>query len=127
MYNARLPLRLAGIFAGGDSAQEFFFPSKTVRAFIVNALHEGLKTNQPFRINFDKDISVIIKINRDGSIAANFIPGDKAVEEYLKMNISTLRQRFDEQELSYSDLSYSRSRREQEQENKRKDKESSHE
>ena len=41
MYNARLPLRLAGIFAGGDSAQEFFFPSKTVRAFIVNALREG--------------------------------------------------------------------------------------
>lgn len=98
-----------------------------VSATLMNALHEGLKTNQPFRINFDKDISVIIKINRDGSIAANFIPGDKAVEEYLKMNISTLRQRFDEQELSYSDLSYSRSRREQEQENKRKDKESSHE
>ena len=98
-----------------------------VSATLMNALHEGLKTNQPFRINFDKDISVIIKINKDGSIAANFIPGDKAVEEYLKMNISTLRQRFDEQELSYSDLSYSRSRRDQEQENKRKNKENSHE
>ena len=40
---------------------------------------------------------------------------------------STLKQRFDEQELSYSDLSYSRSRRDQEQENKRKNKENSHE
>ncbi len=99
-----------------------------VSATLMNALNEGLKTNQPFRINFDKDISVIIKINKDGSIAANFIPGDKAVEEYLKMNISTLRQRFDDQELSYSELSYSSSRREQEQENnKRKNKENSHE
>lgn len=99
-----------------------------VSATLMNALHEGMKTNQPFRIDFDKDISVIIKINKDGSIAANFIPGDKAVEEYLKNNLSSLKQRFDEQELSYTDLSYSRSRREQQQEeNKRKNKENGNE
>lgn len=98
-----------------------------VSATLMNALSEGLKTNQPFRINFDKDISVIIKINKDGTIAANFIPGDKAVEEYLKMNISTLRQRFDQQELPYSDLSYSRSKREQQEGNRRNNKENDHE
>lgn len=98
-----------------------------VSATLMNALSEGLKTNQPFRINFDKDISVIIKINKDGTIAANFIPGDKAVEEYLKMNISTLRQRFDQQELPYSDLSYSRSKRDQQEGNRRNNKENDHE
>lgn len=99
-----------------------------VSATLMNALHEGMKTNQPFRIDFDKDISVIIKINKDGSIAANFIPGDKAVEEYLKNNLSSLKQRFDEQELSYTDLSYSRSKRDQQQEeNKRKNKENGNE
>ena len=72
-----------------------------------------MKTNQPFRIDFDKDVSVIIKVNKDGSIAANFIPGDKAVEQYLRNNISFLRQRFDEQNLSYSQLSYSNSRQQQ--------------
>lgn len=100
-----------------------------VSATLMKALHESVKTNQPFRIDFDKDISVIIKVNKDGSIAANFIPGDKAVEEYLKMNISSLKQRFEQEDISYSDLSYSRSKQQQEQQenNKRKNKENGHE
>ena len=86
---------------------------------MMNLLSESIKTNQPFRIDFDKDISVIIKVNRDGSIMANFIPGDKAVEEYLKNNIGFLKQRFDEENLSYSQLSYSK-HKQQEQQNKNK-------
>lgn len=97
-----------------------------VSATLMNALHEAVKTNQPFRINFDKDVSVIIKVDKDGALSATFIPGDKAVEEYLKQNISFLRQRFDEQELSYKDLSYSRQKQNQEQ-NRRNNKENDHE
>ena len=87
----------------------------------MDKLAESMKTNKPFRIDFDKDVSVIIKVNKDGSLAANFIPGDKAVEQYLRNNISFLRQRFDEQNLSYSQLSYSNSRQQQQQ--RRQDKE----
>ena len=83
--------------------------SVQVSSVLMEKLAESINTNRPFRIDFDKDVSVIIKVNRDGSIAANFIPGDKAVEEYLRNNISTLRQRFDDEELSYSQLSYSSS------------------
>ena len=97
-----------------------------VSATLMNALNEAVKTNQPFRINFDKDVSVIIKVDKDGAVSATFIPGDKAVEEYLKQNISFLRQRFDEQELSYRDLSYSRQKQNQEQ-NRRNNKENDHE
>ncbi len=91
-----------------------------VSATMMNLLSDSLKTNQPFRIDFDKDVSVIIKVNKDGSIMANFIPGDKAVEEYLKNNIGYLRQRFDEQNLSYSQLSYSKHKQQQEQQNQNK-------
>lgn len=91
-----------------------------VSAIMMNMLSESLKTNQPFRIDFDKDISVILKVNKDGSIMANFIPGDKAVEEYLKNNIGFLRQRFDDQNLSYSQLSYSKHKQQQEQQSKNK-------
>ena len=76
----------------------------------MNKLADSMKNNQAFRIDFDKDVSVIIKVNKDGSLMANFIPGDKAVEQYLKNNIASLRQRFDEQNLQYSQLSYSNSR-----------------
>ena len=91
-----------------------------VSSVLMEKLSESMKTNQPFRIDFDKDVSVIIKVNKDGSLAANFIPGDKAVEQYLRNNISSLRQRFEEQNLPYSDLSYSNSRRQQQERRRNK-------
>ena len=93
-----------------------------VSSVLMEKLSESLKTNQPFRIDFDKDVSVIIKVNKDGSLAANFIPGDKAVEQYLRNNIASLRQRFDEQDLSYTQLSYSNSRQQQQQKRQNKEK-----
>lgn len=100
--------------------------SANVSSVLMDKLNEAMKTNQPFRIDFDKDVSVIIKVGKDGSITANFIPGDKAVEQYLKNNISFLKQRFDEENLSYTELSYSHEKNQQEQE-KRKNKENDHE
>ena len=97
-----------------------------VSSVLMDKLAESMKTSQPFRIDFDKDVSVIIKVNKDGSLAANFIPGDKAVEQYLRNNISSLRQRFDEQNLPYSELSYSNQNRQQ-QERRRNNKENGNE
>lgn len=93
--------------------------SVQVSSVLMEKLAESLKTNQPFRIDFDKDVSVIIKVNKDGSLMANFIPGDKAVEQYLKNNIASLKQRFDEENLSYSELSYSNSREQKQQRRKK--------
>ena len=93
-----------------------------VSSVLMDKLAESMRTNQPFRIDFDKDVSVIIKVNKDGSLAANFIPGDKAVEQYLRNNIASLRQRFDEQDLSYTQLSYSNSRQQQQQKRQNKEK-----
>jgi hypothetical protein len=90
-----------------------------VSSVLMEKLSESLKTNKPFRIDFDKDVSVIIRVNKDGSLAANFIPGDKAVEQYLKNNIASLRQRFDEENLSYSELTYSNSKNGQQQRRKK--------
>ena len=103
--------------------------SKNVKisATLMNAISEAAKTNQPMRIDFDKDVSIIIKIDKDGAINAKFIPGDKAVEEYLKQNISALRQRFDEQELNYRDLSYSNRQKQNQEHNRKNNKERDHE
>lgn len=93
--------------------------SVKVSSVLMEKLAESMKTNQPFRIDFDKDVSVIIKVNKDGSLSANFIPGDKAVEQYLRNNISFLKQRFDDENLRYSELSYSNSRNQQQQRRKK--------
>jgi len=74
---------------------------------LLNAINTAKETNQPLRIDFDQNVAVILRINKEGVVSANFIPGDKAVEQYLKNNISNLRATFEEQDLPYSDLSYS--------------------
>lgn len=80
-------------------------------AALIEALKESSKNHQAFRVDFDKDISVILQVDRGGKINANFIPGDVAVENYLRNNIQSLRQRFTEENIAYGDLSYSQSRR----------------
>lgn len=82
---------------------------------LLDALSQARENNQPLRIDFDQNISVILRVGRDGAISAQFIPGDKAVEQYLRNNIDTLRNSFDEQELPYHELSYSHSSKEQNQ------------
>ena len=96
-------------------------------AALIEALKESSQTNQPFRIDFDKDVSVILQVDRSGKINANFIPGDKAVENYLRNNIDFLRQRFDEENIAYGDLNYSQSRRQRDEQERRNNKESGHE
>ena len=80
--------------------------SAKVSKSLLNALKESQETNKSFRVDFDKDLSVILKVNRDGKISAEFLPGDAAVEQYLKSNIPLLKQKFSDEGLEYENLSY---------------------
>lgn len=82
---------------------------------LLDALSQARENNQPLRIDFDQNISVILRVGRDGALSAQFIPGDKAVEQYLRNNIESLKASFDEQDLPYHELSYSNSSKEQNQ------------
>ena len=94
--------------------------SKVLTDLIAKAYKDG----QPVRLDFDNKCSVILKIDSKGKISADFIPADKAVEAYLRNNISALKQRFDEQNLPYNDIMYrqsnqnNRERRQNQQQNK---------
>lgn len=95
-------------------------------AALIEALKESSKNHQAFRVDFDKDISVILQVDKGGKINANFIPGDTAVENYLRNNIQSLRQRFTEENIAYGDLNYSQSRRQRNNKD-RNNKENGHE
>lgn len=90
--------------------------SVEVSKTLLNALKESQENNKSFRVDFDKDLSVILKVNKDGQISAEFLPGDKAVEQYLKTNMPLLKQRFNEEGLEYENLSYKQSKKEKEEE-----------
>lgn len=86
---------------------------------ITTLIEKAQKTQKPVRITFDNNVSVILKIDKHGKVTAEFIPGSVEVENYLRNNISALRQKFDEQNLPYNDLFYRQSGR---QNNRNKDK-----
>ena len=97
-----------------NETQETMEVSKT----LFNLLQKAQDTQKPLRIDFDNNVTVVLKIDNKGKVAADFYPGSLAVEEYLRNNIPSLRQRFEEQNIPYNSLSYHQSRNN----NKRKDK-----
>lgn len=86
---------------------------------LADMLAKAMEKNQPVRIDFDNNISVIIKISRDGKITADFLPSSQVAEAYLKENLPLLRQRFNDNNIEYDSLNQ-RERRDSNKENNRR-------
>lgn len=95
--------------------------SVQVSKALADMLAKSMETNQPVRINFDNDISVIIKISRDGKITADFLPSSQVAEAYLKENLPLLKQRFDENNIDYESLNQKERRNSDKENNRKKD------
>ena len=96
------------------------YKSMNVSKSLFNLISKAQETQKSIRLDFDNNVTVIMKVDKEGKISAEFIPGDKAVEAYLRNNIPYLKQRFEEQNLVYNDLYYRQnSRQQQEQQQQR--------
>ena len=100
-------------------APEALKKSVHVSKTLADMLAKAMEDNKPVRIDFDNNISVIIKISRDGKLTADFLPSSQVAEAYLKENLPLLKQRFDEQDIKYDELNQ-RERRNREQDDNRK-------
>lgn len=88
-------------------------PSVLSAKFLA-ALKDSIINKKVFRIDFDNEISVIIKIDTEGKISANFLTSSKELGEGLKNNLYILRQRFEEQGIKYGSIDYTASENEAE-------------
>ncbi len=75
-------------------------------AKFLSLLKDSLINKKVFRIDFDNEISVIIKIDVEGKISANFLTSSKELEEGLKNNLYILRQKFEEEGIKYDSIEY---------------------
>ena len=92
---------------------------------LTNLISKAYNEQKPIRIDFDNNVSVILKVDSKGKVSADFIPGDKAVEAYLKNNIEFLKMRFDDRNIAYNELTYRQSQngnKHREQQNQQKNK-----
>ncbi len=104
----------------GSVIDRFNYKNIEVSKTLSNLLLKASETKKAVRLDFDNNVTVILKLN-DGKIDARFLPGDKIAEEYLKNNIPYLKQRFDENNIPYANISYKQQRqRENGQNNKEK-------
>lgn len=87
---------------------------------LTSLIEKAQSTQKPVRISFDNDVSVILKIDKHGKVTAEFIPGSAEVENYLRNNIASLKQKFDEQNLPYNDLFYRQSGKQNKNKNRNK-------
>lgn len=97
---------------------EQMYKSSPVSKTLMNMLSESMNHNKAVRIDFGNDISAVIKVDREGRIAAEFIPSDKAAEEFLKNNISYLKETFERESIEYNELSYRNHKRQNKNNNK---------
>ncbi|MBQ8848454.1 MAG: hypothetical protein IJ003_05870 [Candidatus Gastranaerophilales bacterium] len=107
-----------------DSLNITTFDNKKINATnsLLNMLKTSFDTKKPIRLDFDNDVTVILRLDKEGKIQAHFIPGTSEVEAYLKNNISCLKQAFDEEEINYSHLGYSKHKENNENKNKKRSK-----
>ena len=80
--------------------------SSQVSKTLADMIAKSMQDNQPIRINFDNDISVIIKVSKNGKISADFLPSSQIAEAYLKENLPILKQRFDDNNIDYEELNH---------------------
>ena len=99
-----------------QAAQKAVQVSKT----LADMLAKSMETNQPLRIDFDNDISVIIRRSRDGKITADFLPSSQVAEAYLKENLPLLRQKFDNENIEYDELNQKERREHHKEQNRKK-------
>ena len=87
---------------------------------LADMLAKSMETSQPVRIDFDNNISVIIRISRDGKISADFLPSTQIAEAYLKENLPLLRQRFEDNNIEYENLNHRNSKEREKEDNRKK-------
>ena len=93
--------------------------SAQVSKTLADMLAKSMQDNQPVRIDFDNNISVIIKISRQGKISADFLPSSQVAEAYLKENLPLLKQRFDDNNIEYDELNQRRQRQDEKEDRKK--------
>lgn len=78
---------------------------KFSRSFL-NLIQYTFKSQRPIRIDFDKNASVIIRINPQGRVSAEFIASDAVMEHLLKTNIPQLKKKLDSSGIKYKKIYY---------------------
>ena len=82
------------------------YKSFNVSKGLFNLIEYSFKSQKPVRLDFNGNSSVILKMNNDGKLIAEFISNDKAMEYLLKSSIPNLKDKLDTEGIPYEEIFY---------------------
>lgn len=68
-------------------------------------LKDSIINNKIFRIDFDNDVSIIIRINKEGKLNVELQTTDDNLALHIKENLHILREKFEELNVKYDEIS----------------------
>jgi hypothetical protein len=100
------PQNLQADFAVQNQGGQVSYKSFDVSKGLFNLMEYSFKTQKPVRLDFNGNSSVILKMNKDQKLVAEFISNDKAMEYVLKSSIPNLKNKLDSEGITYEEISY---------------------
>ena len=73
---------------------------------VFNIVEYAFNSQKPVRVEMTGNSSVILKIDKEGQLSAEFLSSDKAMEAMLKSNIPFLKNKLDSEGVPYKDIYY---------------------
>lgn len=73
---------------------------------MMNLIEYAYGSNRPIRLDFAQNLSIILKIDKQGQVSAEFVSSDKAMGYLLKTNLPLLRQKLDSEGIKYKKIFY---------------------
>ena len=89
-----------------EGLQQVSYKTLNFSKGLFNLVEYSFNTQKPVRLSFQGDSAVILKINTDGKLTAEFISNDAAMEYALKSSIPGLKQKMDAEGLPYEEIYY---------------------
>ena len=73
---------------------------------LQNLLEYAFLTNKPIRLDFAKNLTIILQRDTAGMVSAQFISREKAMDTILKNNLPLLKKKLDSSKIKYKKISY---------------------
>ncbi|HSA07593.1 MAG TPA: hypothetical protein P5556_10500 [Candidatus Gastranaerophilales bacterium] len=89
-----------------DNSNQISYKSLNFSKGLFNLIEYSFQKQKPVRLDFTGNSSVILKMNQNGKLTAQFISNDAAMEYILRSSIPNLKNKLDAEGIPYEEIFY---------------------
>ncbi|OGI01970.1 MAG: hypothetical protein A2104_01625 [Candidatus Melainabacteria bacterium GWF2_32_7] len=89
-----------------DASGQVSYQSLNISKGLADLIEYAYKSQKPVRLDFEGNSSIILRINNEGKLSAEFMSSNIAMEYILKNSVPHLRNRLDSEGIPYKEIVY---------------------